>query len=90
MWLLAEGTPSDSRTAIVLAVIGLTTGVMVAVVTGIFALLSARANRNAAAVAPVPLPVEHILYERVAVLERRADDTDDRLDRHERMRHRDD
>jgi hypothetical protein len=91
VWLLAESAPSDSRTAIILAVIGLTTGVVVAVVTGVFALLTARTNRDAATVAaPVTLPVEHGLYERVAVLERRADDADDRFDRHERTRHRDD
>lgn len=86
MWhLAAEQQPGqDAQTAIILGVIGLLTAVLVAVATGVFTLLSARANRTA----PAPPPptattsfdgeVVGNLRERVAVLERRADDSDDR------------
>lgn len=96
----------DPQTAIILAVLGLLGLVLVAVVTGVFSLMSARANRVTPSLpAPVPTVTEHVLYERVAVLERRADDSDERdevqdrrLDQHERAldidsvdwRHRDD
>lgn len=53
---------------------------LVAVATGVFSLLSARANRTAPA-PPPPTPELNgvgALRERIAVLERRADDADDR------------
>lgn len=90
MWLLAADAPAsqDSHTAIILGVIALLTGVLVAVVGGIFSLLSARASRSSLP----PLLDDVPLHERVAVLERRADDADDRdetqdrrLDQHERV-----
>lgn len=89
MWLFAAETPAqDSQTAIILGVIGLLTAVLVAVATGVFSVMSARASRNAAANPPDTIP----LHERVAVLERRADDADERdetqdrrLDQHERV-----
>lgn len=85
MWLEAATEPAnqDAQTAIILGVIGLLTAVLVAVATGVFSLLSAKANRTAPA-PPPPTPaaptldaVGH-LRERVAVLERRADDSDER------------
>lgn len=92
MWLLAPAAPADSdpNTAIILAVIGLLTAVLVAVATGVFSLLSARQNRTGAAPpAPTPLHADHVLYERVAVLERRTDDADERFDVMDRARARD-
>lgn len=82
MWLTAADAPADSQTAIILGVIGLLTAVLVALATGVFSLLSARANRTEPAPpSPVPVPAgDHVLYERIAVLERRADDSDERFD----------
>jgi len=71
----------DGQTAIILGVIGLLTAVLVAVATGVFSLLSARANRTAPAPPPPLLPESDAMghvRERLAVLERRADDADDR------------
>jgi hypothetical protein len=81
LWLIAVDAPApDSQTAIILGVIGLLTAVLVALATGVFSLLSARANRTEPAPpSPVPVPAgDHVLYERIAVLERRADDSDER------------
>lgn len=83
MWLEAVDAPQDSQTAIILGVIGLLTAVLVAIATGVFGLLSARQNRTAPA-PPSPLNGSSgdvsQLRERVAVLERRADDNDERDD----------
>lgn len=85
MWLAAaeESANQDAQTAIILGVIGLLTAVLVAVATGVFSLLSAKANRTAPAQPPSvnaapDLEVVGNLRERVAVLERRADDADER------------
>lgn len=78
MWLAVADSPAgqDAQTAIVLGVIGLLTAVLVAVATGVFSVLTARANRTTPA--PVSPMGDHTLFERVAVLERRADDSDER------------
>jgi hypothetical protein len=84
LWLSAAEAPasSDSHTAIILGVIALLSAVMVAVATGIFQLLSARASRTEPS-PPAPIPTagqDVALYERTAVLSQRADDNDERDD----------
>lgn len=86
MWHLAAAEQTanqDGQTAIILGVIGLLTAVLVAVATGVFTLLSAKAGRTAPAPPPpvtnvVDGDMAGLLRERVAVLEDRADDSDDR------------
>lgn len=78
MWLFAAETPApDSQTAIILGVIGLLTAVLVAVATGVFSVMSARANRTTSSPpAPVPAVSDIEMHERVAILEHRADSKD--------------
>lgn len=94
MWLAAAADPSaqDGETAIILAVIGALSLVLVAAVSGLFALLSAKANRTAPApppptAAPNPDGIS-VIRERIAVLERRADDSDERDDVQDRRLNR--
>lgn len=98
MWALAAAAsaPPETNLSIVIAIIGLLSGVLVAVATGVFSLLSAKQNRTAPA-PPAPTAdgrsaghwhdeVSDIrrdvsfLRERVAVVEQRSDDTDEVLD----------
>lgn len=86
MWLGAtEPAASDAQTAIILAVIGLLSLVLVAVVTGIFSLLTAKANRTSPAPPQSGTPPQdlafrdHVIGE-LAVGRQRDDDNDDRDD----------
>lgn len=88
MWLTAADSSSqDSQTAIILGVIGLLTAVIVAVVAGVFQVLSQRASRTT----PSPPPPnsspplfdqgfrDHVVGE-LAVARQRDDDNDERDD----------
>lgn len=87
MWLTAADAPApDSQTAIILAVIGLLTAVLVAVATGVFTLLSARANRTEPAPpsstsnASADLVFRDYVVGELAVNRKRDDDNDERDD----------
>jgi hypothetical protein len=87
LWLTAADAPApDSQTAIILGVIGLLTAVLVAVVTGVFMLLSARANRTEPAPpastpnASADLAFRDYVVGELAVNRKRDDDNDERDD----------
>lgn len=98
MWLLAADAPpvpQDSQTAIVLGIIALLTGVLVAVVGGVFSVLSARANRTEPS-PPAPTPGMDLAFRdyvvgELAVARQREDDSDERDDMQDRaLRHQGD
>ena len=93
MWLLAaidQQPAQDSQTAIILGVIGLLTAVLVAVATGIFSVLSARANRTSPSPpTPAPEPSVDLAFRdyvvgELAVGRQRDDDSDERDDMQDR------
>lgn len=70
-------------------------GVVTAAIVALGGVLVAMVNRGssrttASPPAPVPTPSDHVLYERTAVLTRRADDGDDRFDVMDRSLHNQD
>lgn len=80
MWAAAgDAQTQDAQVAIILAVIGLLTAVLVAVIGGFFTMKTARASRTEPA-PPTDLGprLDTRAYERIAVTERRMDDNDDR------------
>ena len=93
MWLLAAVDPpadTGDQTAIILGVVGALSLVLVAAVSGIFALLTAKANRTAPAPPPAPaagdaapgadLTFRDYVIGELAVGRRRDDDGDERDD----------
>ncbi len=77
----APTIPDDPSTAIVLAIVAALSGALGLAITGMFQLLTARANRTSSS-PPAPEPVAQTGNhgERIAVLEHRADETDDSVD----------
>ena len=83
----------DPQLAIVLAIVGALGAALLAGITGLFQLMTARANRTSSS-PPAPEPAEHAGKhgERLSVVEYRLDEIDDareivdhRLDRLERI-----
>ncbi|NUP83918.1 MAG: hypothetical protein HOV96_40970 [Nonomuraea sp.] len=90
MWQLvaAEAPAQDSNVTLILGIVGSVSLVLVAVVGGVFSLLTAKQNRTSAS-PPAPVPttpvdLEAVMTrlarhgERLAVLEHRAEDADAR------------
>ena len=75
MWLIAASSGAqDTQNALVLAIVGALSGLLVALATGVFNLLTARQVRREGA---LPENAQTLLFERTAVLQARADDCDD-------------
>lgn len=74
MWL-AGGGASDAQNALVIAIVGAGAVLLAALVAGTFQLLAARAQRQNNM---IPENAQTLLFERTAVLQARADDSDDR------------
>ena len=75
MWLAAASGGQDAQNALVLAIVGALSALLVAVFTGLFQLLAARQSRQQT---QVPENAQTLLFERTAVLIARADDSDER------------
>lgn len=73
MWLAAASGGSEAQNALVLAIVGAGSALLVAIATGLFQLLSARQGRR-----EEPESAQTLLFERTAVLASRADDSDER------------
>lgn len=73
MWLAAASGGQDAQNALVLAIVGGLSALLVALATGLFQLLAAKQNRQ-----QTPENAQTLLFERTAVLASRADDSDDR------------
>jgi hypothetical protein len=73
VWLLAASTGQDTQNALVLAIVGGLSALLVALATGLFQLLAAKQGRQ-----QTPENAQTLLFERTAVLAARADDSDDR------------
>lgn len=90
MWLVEAVEPAsgDGQTAIILGIIALLTAVGVAVVTGLFSLLSAKANRTTAAppsaaatpASSVDLAFRDSVVGQLARCDQRHNDSDERDD----------
>lgn len=90
MWLVeaVEPASANDQTAIILAIIGLLTAVLVSIVTGLFSQMSAKANRTepappSSAPAPAPgvdLPFRDWVVGQIGRGEQRDDDNDERDD----------
>lgn len=81
MWLSAAAstTPSapDSQTAIILGIVTLLSAVLVAIIAGVFQVLSSKAGRVDPS-PPSPSGLSDVeIHERVAILEHRADAKDE-------------
>lgn len=72
MWLTAAS--SEAQNALVLAIVGALSALLVAVIAGVFQFLSSRQPRRDA----VPENQTTLLFERTAVLSDRIDDADER------------
>jgi hypothetical protein len=76
VWLIAASSGAqDTQNALVLAIVGALSALLVAVFTGVFNLLTARQVRREGS---LPENAQTILFERTAVLTQRADMSDDR------------
>jgi uncharacterized membrane protein YgaE (UPF0421/DUF939 family) len=73
VWLAAASGGQDAQNALVLAIVGGLSALLVALATGLFQLLAAKQNRQ-----QTPENAQTLLFERTAVLASRADDSDDR------------
>jgi hypothetical protein len=74
VWLLEASGAQDAQNQLVLAIVGASGLLLVAIATGLFTVWAAKQNRNNA----VPENAQVLLFERTAVLSARADDSDDR------------
>jgi hypothetical protein len=76
VWLTAASSGAqDTQNALVLAIVGALSGLLVALATGVFNLLTARQVRREGS---LPEDAQTMLFERTAVLTQRADDSDER------------
>ena len=84
MWLYgaAETSAPGVSDQLIIMVGGVITAAIVALGGVLVAIVNSRSNKTSASPpAPVPQPSsDHVLYERTAVLTRRADDADERFD----------
>jgi uncharacterized membrane protein YgaE (UPF0421/DUF939 family) len=72
VWLAAASGGQDAQNALVLAIVGGLSALLVALATGLFQLLAAKQNRQ-----QTPENAQTLLFERTAVLAARADDSDE-------------
>jgi hypothetical protein len=76
VWLTAATSGGqDAQNALVLAIVGAGAGLLVAICTGLFQVWAARTNRSNT----VPENAQVLLFERTAVLSARADDKDEEM-----------
>lgn len=86
MWLhgglsaAAGATPAGVNDQLIIVVGGVITAAIVALGGVLVAIVNSRGNRTTPSPPPPTSVDEHVLYERTAVLARRADDSDERFE----------